>query len=137
MENIIPPTEWNERLTKENEFRLLIFFPFWGRIFSLWWKIVSHKVKIFYHKGTVFCPHIFLYILRYSAKGKILSVWRTIFTHQRIQIYFNGVIQLRSVNRTWIFTRTESDWGIHRLHLSDPFVGSLQVKILIFFMYFR
>ncbi len=95
MENIIPRTEWNVRLTEENEFRLLIFFPFWGRVFSLWgrifsfWqKIVSHKVKIFFHKRTIFCPYIFLYILRYSAKGKILSVWWTIFTHQGAPIIF-------------------------------------------------
>ncbi len=82
-----------------------------------------------------FLPLHFLYILRYFAKGKILSVWRTIFTKWKYYLFggqylptngfkftFIGVIQLRPINRTWISTRTESDWGIST---QTPFVWSL------------
>ncbi len=75
-----------------------------------------------------------MYILIwYSAEWKILSVWWTIFTHQRIQIYFQRVLYnyapliWHEFHFVWLTASHERSpiEGIgYGLRLSDPFTSS-------------
>ncbi len=119
-ENIIPQTEWNVRLhlTEENE---LNFFPFlWENIFTLKENIFTWRENIFTFRVPQsenilpqidrFYPYDPLFFCT-PPKGKYNPFGGQYLPIDGSKVTFNGVIQLPSVNRTWLSTQTESDWG--------------------------
>ncbi len=79
-----------------------------------------------------FCPYIFLYILRHSAKGKIRladNIYPPTDSNLPLMELYNYA---PLIGHEFPHERSPMEGIRPRLRLSDPFVISLQVNILIF-----
>ncbi len=99
---------------------------------------MSHKVKIFSHKRTDrFLPiHFFVHFTIFRQRQNIIRLADNIYPPTDSNLPLTELYNYAPLIGHEIpheRSPLESDWGIrHILRLSDPFVGSLQVKVLIF-----
>ncbi len=120
---------------EENEFN---FFPFWGRIFSLCGtqkvKIFSLKVKIFSHKRSVF-THTILYFFVLRQRENIIRLADNIYPSTDSMLNLTELYNYPPlIGHEFPHKRSPIEGIPCRLHLTDATVGSLKVKILIFFL---
>ncbi len=101
----------SESLFPSTEYTLSIFkYTFVGFIESHFQTVFGHTIL---YVNNFFCT--FLYTYDIPPKWKYYPFGRQYLPINGFKFTFNGVIQVRSINQTWISTRmesySESDWG--------------------------